>query len=391
MPAFRPPVWYAYCFISEFVLIYPTYLIMMESTGIDPVGVASLLMIWSVATLLFELPTGVLGDLFPRKHIMLLAGVLDALAFLCWLLWPEFWGFALGFVIWSLGGALASGTSDAYLYEVLDEPAAFARIYGRTEAAESVGVATALLLGGFAASFGFELVLLASVIAPLIGVSMLFLLLPHSPRREQRQTDGSATAFLSTLSSGLLTVARERVIALVILIAAALAAIAGVYEEYAGVLLAESSISLALIGVIYAGIWLARAAGAYLADQLGGRLLPLIAFSGASLALLLASGAGPWALSGALLVFFGTAAAVEVVYGAYLQHLLKDGVRATVTSIQSLATEALAAVLFVGAGFIAVDSSWLNAAWWMALVAVVWGLLATAVTIFLTRTRSDVE
>ena len=100
---------------------------------------------------------------------------------------------------------------------------------------------------------------------------------------------------------------------------------------------------------------------------------------------------GEWALSGALLVFFGTAAAVEVVYGAYLQHLLKDGVRATVTSIQSLATEALAAVLFVGAGFIAVDSSWLNAAWWMALVAVVWGLLATAVTIFLTRTRSDVE
>ena len=63
-------LWYLQEFLRGLVLIYPTYLIMMEQSGIGPLGLSVLLAIWSGSLLLFEVPSGVLGDLLPRRWLL---------------------------------------------------------------------------------------------------------------------------------------------------------------------------------------------------------------------------------------------------------------------------------------------------------------------------------
>ena len=57
--------------------------------------------------------------------------VLQALGFALWITLPTFAAFAAGFVAWGLGGALASGSLEALMYEgftALGEPERYPRV-----------------------------------------------------------------------------------------------------------------------------------------------------------------------------------------------------------------------------------------------------------------------
>ena len=365
------------------MLIYPVYAIMIEDAGMSPTQLASLLVIWSATTLLFEVPSGVLGDLFQKKWVIAWSCVFDMLAFVVWLIWPTFWGFALGFTIWSFASALSSGTSEAYLHDVLEDKSSYEKIYGRTEAAESIGIATALLLGGFVATFGYELTLYLSMLAPLTGLLILVFCLPRStvrPNAEDADSFGDAIeTFLRTLISGAEAVARNRRIGLIIGISATLGAVAGVYEEYIGVLMREIGLGLTLVGVIYGAVWFSRTIGALLAHRLPNTLVTpttLYAVAGTLLAISFSLEAAVPILSIALCAYYVVNGIGDVAFGARLQAELDDHHRATATSFQSMGLELLAVGAFFGLGFLAANSSWLGAmtigAWLAALAAALW-------------------
>lgn len=162
-------VWYAHGFLRELVLIYPTYAIMMQQGGISAIELSTLFIIWSFALFVFEVPSGILADRISRRNLLVISGMIKGSTFLIWWLVPGFAGYALGFVIWSLGSSLISGTSEALLHDTLEADGTqeqFERIYGWGVAANSIGVAVALLIGGWLAESGFLLPLLLSVITP---------------------------------------------------------------------------------------------------------------------------------------------------------------------------------------------------------------------------------
>ena len=389
MPRFSPTAWYAYCFLGEFVLIYPTYLIMMQETGITPSGLAVLMVIWSGTTVLFEVPSGVLGDLWPRKRVMLLATGIEAMAFVIWLVAPSFWGFALAFTVWSLGGALASGTADAYLYEALEDKDSFQQIYARTEAVESFGAAAALFLGGFVAAGGYELPLILSVAAPAAGGLILWLFLPRledlDHTRAGSDEEESDPSFTATLRSGTRLVLTHRTIRMIVLASAALLALAGSFEEYVGVLFREHAFTLQQVGMIYGGVWLARTLGSLAAGRLHGATLrlPLLLFLTTGAALLGASmGLGLWGFAPllvALLAFFAAEGTSSVIYGTRIQRSVRDHHRATVTSIQGVAMEVAAIGYFLLLGAAAELVSWTlslqGTAVAAALLSLIWLIL----------------
>ena len=112
--------------------------------------------LWSITAFVAEVPTGALADRWSRRGSLILAGCLQAAAFAVWTGAPGFGAFAVGFVVWGIGGALMSGASEALVYDGLAAvaaPTVYVRVHGWMTSAELlVQVPTALLASGLFAA-----------------------------------------------------------------------------------------------------------------------------------------------------------------------------------------------------------------------------------------------
>lgn len=374
-------VWLTQSFFDELVLIYPVYAIMMLEHGMDEFDLSLLFAIWALAALLLEIPSGVIGDLVDRRRYSFVGSLAGASGFLCWWVWPDFWGFALGFILWSTGSAIHSGTQQSLLYDALAEQGRagdFARIYGRGKGLQSLAVLTAVVLGGFAAQSGYQGVLLLSALAPFIAGSLVLGAI-REPVRTNLPPDRDliSEAPESPLTAALAALMANPALRLISLMFVFFLGLSGVVDEYLGPLLMQlGNFSLGVIGLLSGLILGSRALGTALAHRL--RALPLgrigLASAGGHFVLLVGlaagmSSGGLWLVL-ALCLYFAVLGAVEVLLEANLQHEIDVDARATITSVAGAGLEVWAMVLFLFVGLIARQSDWSTALASMGLVAV---------------------
>jgi MFS family permease len=331
--------------LSELVPLYPLYALLFLETGLSTAEVSGLFAVWSVAGLLAEVPAGALADRWSRRGVLVCGAVLQAAAFGLWAAAPGTAGFAAGFALWGVAGALCSGTAEALVYDGLRDVGAeeaFARVNGRMTAAELlVQVPTAGAAAALHAVGGFPLVAWSSV-GVCLAAGALALRFPEPPRER-------AGALLGTLRAGAGQVARHAPLRLAV-VAVALVGGLDAMEEYFPVLAADRGVPTGSVPFAVLAIALAGAAGAALggrADELPDGVLPvLLAASG----LLLGAAAvlpGPGTLA-ALAPAYGLYLAVLVAAEARLQERIEGPHRATVTSVAGLGVE-LAGLLVFGA------------------------------------------
>lgn len=159
-------------FMSEFIVIYPFYVIMFGERGhVSAAGIGMLLAIWMVVSVLAEIPTGVIADKMSKKWSIVLGYALQLATFTTWLLFPNFSGYLAGFVLWGIGEAFTSGAFQAYLYESLDDTnkKAFGKIYSRSSAFTMLAY-TAGSLAAFAIGPHYALLLILSVAVSAISL-----------------------------------------------------------------------------------------------------------------------------------------------------------------------------------------------------------------------------
>jgi MFS family permease len=359
-------VWIAQAFLDDFILIYPVYALMMLDAGISGLELSLLFAVWSLSSLIFEIPSGVIGDLVNRRRYVALGSLIRAIGFLCWLAFPSLIGFGAGFVLWSLGSAIHSGTLQALLHDVLAEQgrdAAFAKIYGRGKSAGSAGVLCAMAIGGFLAEEGFAAALFLSALAPVLAAGLIVGYVTEPPRTATE--DGSSPALsaagvAATFTGALGAIAGNRVLALVAVMLIVFMGGGGVIDEYLGPLFEESGVvNLGIIGLLYGAVLGSRAIGTALAHRL--RALSLSGIGALCLAahgLLLAGLAGSllWLVL-ACSVYFALMGVVEVLLETSLQEQIDVGARATVTSVAGAGLEVWGIALFVLIGSGA-DAGW---------------------------------
>ena len=75
--------------------------------------------IWAATAIVLEVPSGVLADKYSRRLILFVGQLFSVAGFVCWGLFPHFWGFLLGFVLWGTKSALSSGTFEALICDEL--------------------------------------------------------------------------------------------------------------------------------------------------------------------------------------------------------------------------------------------------------------------------------
>ncbi len=327
--------------------IYPLYALLFANSSVSDAEISALFALWSAVGIVAEVPSGALADRFGRRSALVASALMQAIGYASWVLFPEFVGFAAGFVLWGLGSALASGAQEALLHDGLATVGAaqhYAQVQGWVGAAGLVvqvptaGIATALfVVGGYPAA-GW-----ASV-TTCLGTAVLAARLPEpgetTPTAPSSGAGTSDPSYLATLREGMSDVVGRPPLLGAVLAFGLLYGL-DAFEEYFPLVARDLRVSTALVPVALLAVPLVGAVGAALggrANRLGAKALAVVLAIGAVLLAAASAVPHPAALAGVAL-YYGLYRAVLVVADARLQEQITGPARATVTSVASVVAE----------------------------------------------------
>lgn len=153
------------CF-DAFILIFPLYVVVFADAGLSPVQIGVCLTVWSATNFALQIPSGVIADRWSRRHVLAFAQSARAAGFIVWLLYPHFWGFLAGLMLWGVKSAFTSGTFEALLYDELkarDQATRYVRVIGQARAAQAVAVLAAAIGAALAAPYGYPVCIAAGL------------------------------------------------------------------------------------------------------------------------------------------------------------------------------------------------------------------------------------
>ena len=352
----------AYHASRDAIPLYAVYALLFAEHGLSAGQISSLFVIWSVTAFVAEVPSGAWADTVDRRHLLVASALIHAAAFAAWTWWPSYAGFALGFVLWGVSGALMSGTFEALLYDdlvVRGERARYPRLIGYARSSALVFTllaelaAVPLLHAG-----GYQLVGVASIGVALVqGLLAATLPVSRSARHGGRETDGEsdedAAGYLVMLRAGLSEASRTPSVRRALLVASVLVGMTA-YDEFFPLVADAHGVAATTVPVLVALATLAQAVGTARAGRTA-RMSPrtLAAVVGAGAALISAG-----ALVHPYVGFFGIALGYGLLNNAMivaetrLQDSIQGSARATVTSVLGVGEETVALVTyaFVGLG-----------------------------------------
>ncbi|MFG2556464.1 MFS transporter [Streptomyces sp. NPDC048581] len=331
---------YGYSFLDDFVLLYPVYALLFADTGMSLWQISSLFALWSITAVVLEVPSGALADAVSRRLLLWIGPLFNAVGFALWVIVPSYGAFALGFVLWGVGGALCSGSLEALAYDELDRLGAadrYARVMGRVRAARLAATMASIgLAGPVFALGGYRAVGVASVLACLLAAAVATRLPEHRTRPEH-----GGDGWWVTLRTGLAEARENRSVRGALLLIPAVAAVWGALDEYTPLLARETGVAETTVPYLILLVWTLVTAASLLtgpAERLGSKGMAWL-LAGSALAL--AVGAATRTPAGIALVglAFGGFQLAEVLADVRLQHRIDESRRATLTSVASLGTE----------------------------------------------------
>jgi MFS family permease len=345
-------------FLDTFLLIVPFYTVMFAERGLSPAQIGLVLGAWSAVGVVLEVPCGVLADRMSRRWLLAIAQLLRAGGLLVWLVFPGFWGFLIGLMLWGMKSATMSGAFEALVYDelkVIGREGEYARVFGRAKAARGLGLVAASLTAAVAAPLGYPPLIVASVVAGLAAAAAA-LSLPAAPR-VAHAADWNYFGHLAQGARQALTL--PGVPALIVFIAG-LQAVAYAIGDYWQLFARDVGLPKPAIAVFIAAIACADAAGSVLAHRVRHPsprwLYGVTALGGLSI-VAAAAIHQPWAVIFAL-AYMGLFSLADVGADARFQHAIAAGTRATVASVKGFVTQCANAVLILGFGLVAQASAY---------------------------------
>lgn len=367
--------YYAYVFLFDFMLCYAVYTALFQLRGLSVSEIGVLLAFWSASAIVLELPSGALSDHFDRRWLLAAAPLVKALTFVCWgFADGNFWLYGLGFLFWSAGQALYSGTKEALLYERMEaagRASDYDQAVGRDSAAESIGIGAGALIGGFVAVLGMDWTVWLSIPPLLLGAALALQLvdLRRAPGGDGDETPaGSYFDHFRDALTEFRTRADLRFVATYIAVGMILFE---VLEEFDQLYFVAVNLPVWIWGIAAALVLLGNAGASVAAHRLAhvrwlAWALPL---AGGALLVVASLGAHP-ALVIPLALAYLVIAPVNVLAHARFQQVMEGGSRATTTSALVVMQNVTGILVTLGFGFLADAVGILPAYGWAGLLMV---------------------
>ncbi|MER7559959.1 MFS transporter [Nocardioides sp. NPDC126508] len=354
----------AYHASRDAVPLYAVYALLFADHGLSAGQISSLFVIWSVTAFVAEVPSGAWADTVDRRHLLVASALIHGAAFAAWTWWPSYAGFALGFVLWGVSGALMSGTFEALLYDdlvVRGESSRYPTLIGWARSSALV----LTLLAELAAvpllhAGGYQTVGVASVGVTLLqGLLAATLPVSRSARHGGRDPDDdpgddpdeTRAGYLVMLRAGLSEASRTPSVRRALLVASALVGMTA-YDEFFPVVADAHGVAPTTVPVLVSLATLAQAVGTALAGRtarMSPRTLAVVVAGGAVL-ISLGALAHPFVGFVAIALGYGLLNNAMIVAETRLQDRIQGPARATVTSVLGVGEETVALVTYAFVG-----------------------------------------
>ncbi len=243
---------YLYRFFDGFNLVGGIFALYFASKNLDPFQISILIAIWSITSLILEVPLGAVADKYPRKYLLMIAPILTAVGFSLWLV-DGFIFYALGFVFWGAKNALQSGTLEAFLYDELKEYKRedhFQAAFGKSWSFYWFGVMLSAAAGGFIAQINFNL-----NIGFGVAIQILCLLIMATVKTVKPQKSTGETKYFKILKQAIKEVGHNRKLLIMLIFISLTFPIYGSAEEFFNLLFQSHQISLWTIGLMVALVY----------------------------------------------------------------------------------------------------------------------------------------
>ncbi|HEY0639991.1 MAG TPA: MFS transporter [Pseudonocardiaceae bacterium] len=339
----------AYSGVTDMMPIYGVYAVLFTDTGVSAAGIASLFAIWSLTSLLLEVPSGALADVVSRRLLLAVAALLKAVGFGLWTLTPGYWAFAVGFMLWGASGALTSGTLEALVHDELASIGAEEQYLRLSSRAETAGLTLCALgtaagaplvaLGGYPATGA------ASVLICL-GLAGIALSFPARPRVTEVDGPTGIRAWLAMLRAGLAEASGVRAVRRLVVLCALLPGMTAL-DEFFPLVAWSAGATAAMVPVFVLLPMLGQILGGASAGwQRSGTAVGVIVIAGGLLIVGGAVSGSLWWGFVAIALGYGAVQHAMVVSDARLQAAVRGRARATVTSVAGLGSEVFAIGLY---------------------------------------------
>ena len=349
------PLFFGYALFSNLIFHRGIFLLYLVALGFSGTAIGTMQATLFIANVLLELPTGIVGDRWGRKHSVVIGVLVLAVNGVGMVTVPAHCGFFCALCVFeAVGFAFISGANTALLYDSLRELGReddYLAINARIQALGAMILGAAILVGGLMHTISWNLVYLAYSAAFVIAALCVILMRETTV---QHQADDDFEQPAQTGAREYLRTPGGRGLALFIAACAIYEGAATPYFVYGQRLLTSHGLGPAEIGLFYSVVQLASG-GAYMAAE---RIRRRLSFRGMLYGTVVLTSMG-MALTAvpsvqvAVLLLFAVAVLPEAMYilcDAHLQEQTPSNVRATISSFSSMLQSLAIALGYLGCG-----------------------------------------
>lgn len=381
-------------FLQTQIYMLPVMLLFYQENGLSVGDYFLFQGIFSITALLFEIPSGYLGDIFPRKNILILSYLLFILRLLLWIFFGGYWIVLIGEILYSASKATYAGVADGYIYDYLKTKRQTARMlqyYGRLNFFMSTGTALASLLGAFfygrlqevfGAHTGFLILLVIELAFNTVAVLFLFFLPKVPPVHRKKILISERYKELYHITKQAFT---DRRINWYMFYSGILAGTTMLFVWGFQPIMKNALFPVFLFGFISffnhacragAGFFLHRTIGFFSLKGVG--ILTYVLFVLSFLSAIAALYFGSVGLTFCLLTFICVAIGFQLSFTlgsiGRIHTLVSSDIRSTVASVNNLVSRSVAGLLLISFKFL-LDQMQLIQAYWIYLGIFVWSVI----------------
>lgn len=164
-------------FFRSFNVTQGIWMVYLWNQGFNLMEIALFEVIFHLTSILFEIPTGAIADMFGRKTSRIL-GILSYFIYIIILLTSkDFYVVSLGFVFCSLSYVFESGAAEAIIYDTMiheEKEDKFMRFLGTKEAIFQIAGFISLFIAGKIASFSYSYNYFITIFFFIIALILIF-------------------------------------------------------------------------------------------------------------------------------------------------------------------------------------------------------------------------
>ncbi|ELZ04938.1 MFS transporter [Natrialba asiatica] len=259
---------YAYRLLTSEGFVYPILTVHALAQGLDLAGVGLAAGTFFLGTLLGEIPTGYIGDRVGRRNSLALGAGLVSITHIGFAMADSLIGFILCWSFWGVAATFRSGSTDAWLYDMLvdaDATSRYTAVRGRSTSMFYIAAAVTALSGGLLYEYWSILPFAAAGVMTALG-GLLVLTLPE-PDANTSKKDFSLREAAAAFTT-VLTTSRIRIF---VVLSAVVLAVPETIEVFVQPVALSVGFTPSLLGPLYAGLMIAAAVGSSLADPIADR------------------------------------------------------------------------------------------------------------------------